>query len=249
MAAPNTGKIYTAVVLDWETGGLNPNKNGVTQIGMQAIRLDTFEIFASYKTYVKPYHYIDTLNKKVVRKKKDIEAEKAMLMEYDWEMMKKYTGITRDMMEEQGLELPQVVAEMVAFFESAQLTKGKSTLPIIIGQNIGFDIGFLQQVCAYTKTSLKNKVATAEGYNGLVIKTLDTIDLARLMFAANPKVSSYSLGLLCGQLDIDLIDAHDALADVEATGDVVRVLANKMRSSSGDGETMVKEKQRNTWRF
>ena len=45
MATPKTEQgIYTAVVLDFETGGLDCTRCACTQIAMQAVRLDAFEV-------------------------------------------------------------------------------------------------------------------------------------------------------------------------------------------------------------
>lgn len=253
MAVPKNDKIYTAIVLDFETGGVDSTKHGVTQVGMQAIRLDTFEVFASYKEYVTPYHKVELEKKKVVRKKKDVAAEEESgppLMEYDWAMCKRVTGITEEICEEKGLPLEQVVANMSEFCKKAHLSKSKDTLPIIVGQNIGFDIGFLEQMYAFTKQKIKGLVSGNDGFRGFTINTLDTINLARLMYANDPQVTSYKLGLIAEKLGVDLFDAHDAMADVEATGDIVRVLAQKMRAVGGtlEGETQ-KVKKRDHWGF
>lgn len=254
MAAPKAEKIYTAVVLDFETGcGSNhPQKTAVTQVGMQLIRLDTFEIVDSYSSYISMYHKQDVgPKKKVVRKKKDVvEEAEPEFMEYEWVKMKEYTGITEKILEDKGQPLETVVAEMVEFFKKSQLSKGKDTLPIIVGQNILFDIGFLHQIFTYTKQKLKGLVAGMEDFYGnYQPRLLDTLDLGRLMWANDKKVTSYALGMMSERLDIDLVDAHDALADVEATGDIVRVLANKMRSSGSGDQGNKKVKTREHWRF
>jgi len=253
MAAPEVNKIFTAIVLDFETGGLDPKKHGITQLGMQAIRLDTFEIIDSYKNYVIPYHKVEVGKKKaVVRKKKSEENDEPPLMEYDWNMTKKYTGITEEMCYDKGIPLEQLVADIVSFAEKSMLTKGRDTVPIVIGQNIRFDVGFIYQIFEFTKTKLKGVFAGVDGFYGWDLKTLDTTDLARLIWANNKSVTSYKLGDIAERLDIDLFDAHDAMGDVEATADIVRVSANRLRATGGTvdgGDVEEKKKTRNHWSF
>lgn len=56
MAAPAVEKkIYTGVGLDFETGGLDPVRCACTQIALEAIRLDTLEVFDCYTAYIAPY--------------------------------------------------------------------------------------------------------------------------------------------------------------------------------------------------
>ena len=56
MAAPKTEpKLYVGVALDFETGGLDCVKHACTQIAMQAVRFDTWEVFKQYVCYFSPY--------------------------------------------------------------------------------------------------------------------------------------------------------------------------------------------------
>lgn len=50
MAAPKVeAKIYTAIVLDFETGGLTCVDSACTQLAMQAVRMDTWEVIDRYE--------------------------------------------------------------------------------------------------------------------------------------------------------------------------------------------------------
>jgi len=58
---------------------------------------------------------------------------------------------------------------------------------------------------------------------------LDTVQRARFFFHEHPELprpASYSLGDLCAALDVPLVDAHDALADVRATAGIYRAMRN-----------------------
>lgn len=250
MAAPKQDKIYTAIVLDFETGGTDPQKDAATQLAMHAVRLDTFEVFAKYNTYFEMYCAPEKKTKTIKRKKKSEVDEGPQYMGYDWEMMKKYTGITKKMLEDHGRELPVIVDEIIEFAKKAQLTKGKDTPPIIVGQNIGFDVGFLYQIFDFAGKSMKGAFAGADGYHGFLPHTIDTINLGRLMLDGDKSVTSYKLEVFAEKMEIDLVDAHDADADVEATNEILKGFASRLRSGDGTGlKKAARAKTRDHWNF
>lgn len=247
-------KIFTAIVLDFETGGLDCTKHAITQIGAMAIRLDTFEVLESFKTYITPYPKQDLNQKKKIRKKKDLqeEKEKVEYLEYGWVMMKEKTGITEDMLYgEEAMTLEDAMSAFIAFIQRADLCKVKGTRPIIIGQNASFDISFLEQIFAYVKPEigLDKLFSGVKGINGFIINQMDSLNLGRMMFSEDKTIDSYSLELLAERLGIDLCDAHDALGDVEATADVIRVLTERMRSGNGTSSQIHKVKTREHFKF
>ncbi|OGC81899.1 MAG: hypothetical protein A2788_01005 [Candidatus Abawacabacteria bacterium RIFCSPHIGHO2_01_FULL_46_8] len=80
---------------------------------------------------------------------------------------------------------------------------------IIVGHNIGFDLGFLRT-------------------HGIEIgseRALDTMDLASILL---PKQESYALEILCKELKFACRSTHRALADVEATGELFQHLVEKL---------------------
>ena len=57
MAAPvEKGNVITAIVYDFETGGLDCTRCAATQISLHAVRLDTFEVMEKYSAYIYPYN-------------------------------------------------------------------------------------------------------------------------------------------------------------------------------------------------
>jgi hypothetical protein len=48
-------KIFTGISLDFETGSLDCTTGAVTQVAMQAVRLDTLETTGRYVEYIAPY--------------------------------------------------------------------------------------------------------------------------------------------------------------------------------------------------
>lgn len=241
MAAPkNEPKIYTGIGLDFETSGLDCVKHACTQLAMQAVRFDTWEIFDSYVAYFKPYEKQElggAPKRKVLRTRQELEKEEQKLMEYQQEALT-YSGITMDTLYNQGADLKVIACDMIEFGKKATLTAGKQTKPVLIGQNITFDIGFVQQLMCYAglmKEFEKTFAGHHDFYGNFHPKYIDTIDLGRLCFADDPMMTSYKLELIAQRLGIELDDAHDAGADVTATLNVAIVCSNRLRNNSSGG--------------
>ena len=250
MAAPAVeNRIYTAIGLDFETGGLDPVRCACTQIALEAIRLDTLEVFDRYAAYIAQYckQELGAARRKVLRSKHEL-AQPTERMDYEPRALE-YSGITMERLEAQGVDLKEVAGAVLRFAERATLSKGTQCKPVLIGQNITFDIGFLTQLMSYaglTKEYEKTFAGKTDFYGNFQPLYLDTILLARLALAADTGVTSYKLELLAERLGIELDDAHDAGADVAATLEIVRVCAARMRNSEGAvTETAPKEKTRN----
>lgn len=252
MAVPKTeAKIYTGIALDFETGGLDCIKHACTQIALQAVRFDTWEVFNQYVAYFLPYEKQDlggTAKRKILRTKYELERSKSNpLMEYE-NVALTYSGITMDMLYKMGVDYLKIAKEIIEFGSQATLSKGMQTKPILIGQNITFDIGFLQQLMNYanlTKEFEKTFAGHKDFYGNFQPHYVDTIDLARFAFAHDPAVTSYKLELISEHLGIELDDAHDAAADVTATINVASVCSNRLRNNEGgDGGLVKKEKTR-----
>ena len=149
MAAPTvTPKIYTALVLDFETGGLDCTQAACTQVAVQAVRLDTWEVLERYVSYIAPYNRQETAGarRKVLRSRREVEQEDAgILMDYGATALE-YSGITLETLRSRGLPLKEVASEVIAIARRAALSKGAQCKPVLMGQNITFDIGFLQQM-------------------------------------------------------------------------------------------------------
>lgn len=250
MAAPAVeNRIYTAIGLDFETGGLDPVRCACTQIALEAIRLDTLEVFDRYAAYIAQYckQELGAARRKVLRSKHEL-AQPTERMDYEPRALE-YSGITMERLEAQGVDLKEVAGAVLRFAERATLSKDTQCKPVLIGQNITFDIGFLTQLMSYaglTKEYEKTFAGKTDFYGNFQPLYLDTILLARLALAADTGVTSYKLELVAERLGIELDDAHDAGADVAATLEIVRVCAARMRNSEGAvTETAPKEKTRN----
>ena len=228
-----------AFTLDFETGGLNCQDCACTQIAMHAVRIDTFEVLDRYVMYIAPYAKKEFLGgKKTVKKKTDMVES----MKYEDRALE-YSAITMEMLRSQGVDLKEVAEGCVAFMAKHK-TGGRNKAPFLIGQNIVFDIGFLQQLMEYggqAKEYAKVLRGSIDFYGNFQPTYVDTILLAQLAFANNPDVTSYKLELIAERLGIELIDAHDADADVAATTNVCAVLSKRMRNENGgDGAELSK---------
>lgn len=250
MAIFNTEpKIYTGVVLDFETGGLDCVKHACTQIAMQAVRFDTWEVFNQYVSYFLPYKKQElggAPKRKVLKSKYDLaQNDNSPLMEYE-NVALSYSGITMDMLYKMGVDFQKIASEIIDFGKQATLSKGMQAKPVLVGQNIQFDIGFLQQLMNYAN-AIKEFEKTFAGhkdfYNNFQPHFIDTIDLARLTFANDPQVTSYKLELIAERLGIDLDDAHDAAADVTATVNIASVCSGRLRNSEGGAASVVKKEK------
>lgn len=249
-------RIYTAIGLDFETGGLDATKNACTQIALQTIRLDTFEIIDSYVKYITPYNKQDigSPKRKVLRSRHEMVADmQGEQMEYEQAALD-YSGITMEMLIKMGVDIKEVAKDIIEFAKRASLSKGAQFKPILIGQNIVFDIAFLQQLMNYAglvKEFEKVFSGKKDFYGNFQPHYIDTIDLARLTFANDPTISSYKLELIAERLGLELDDAHDADADVGATLDIVHVLSDRLRNNdtSLGGQMNKREKTRSYFKI
>lgn len=251
MAAPKEkSKIITAIVLDFETGCGSCQESGATQLSAHAVRLDTFEVIGKFNRYIKPYSKVNLkAGRKVLVSK--YEKDDVEPMFYDEDKMRTYTGITMDLLNLRGVRLEDVCDEFIDFVKESTLDTSKNCKPFLVGQNVLFDIGFLQQIMVFTKrwVQLTKAIRCEKDFWGNVQPYyVDTILFSQLALSHKKTQNSWSLSFLTEALGINLEDAHDADADVAATEDVLRVLTKRMRNegannNSGDGIVEVKKER------
>ncbi|WP_289764425.1 3'-5' exonuclease [uncultured Duncaniella sp.] len=158
-----------------------------------------------------------------------------------------YSGITMDVLRSQGADIQAIAGEVIAFAKRNTLSGGKQCKPVLIGQNIAFDIGFLQQMMNYAGlvSEFEKTFAGAKDYYGnFQPHYIDTLHMGRLAFAADEEVTSYKLELIASRLGVELDDAHDASADVTATLDILGVYASRLRNGEGGTGAMVQKKEK-----
>ena len=240
MTAPiEKTNIITAIVYDFETGGLDCQKSAATQISLHAVRLDTFEVMEKYQAYIYPYNKKENPDKpKKKTLKSKYETEECELMEYGQKALE-YSAITMDMLYSMGKPIEIVCREICDFIERNTMPVVASNKPFMIGHNPLFDKGFMQQIMIYsglwnefTKLVRGNK----DFWGNFQPANLDTIILSQLAFDNDKSVNTWKLEAMAEKFGIDLDDAHDADADVTATREVVRTVTARIRNSNGDQE-------------
>ena len=245
-------KIYVGIGLDFETGGLECQDCACTQIALQAIRLDTWEILERYVAYLSPYcrKETGTAKRKILRTRQEQKQEEnSELMKYDAAALN-YSGITMEQLYAQGVDLKAVATSTLDLARRNTLSKGQQCKPILIGQNIPFDIGFLQQLMNYAglvSDFEKTFAGTKDYYGNFQPYYIDTLFLGRLAFAHDPEVTSYKLELMAARLGVELDDAHDAAADVTATLDVTGAYAGRLRNAEGGRISTEKQERTRTY--
>ena len=148
MAPKTEQKIYVGIGLDFETGGLDCRECACTQIALQAVRFDTWQVFDRYQAYIAPYGKQDAglPRRKVLRTRHEQAKEPEYVpMKYEQTALD-YSAITMEMLRTQGVDMKKVAGEVIAFAKRSTLSKGYQCKPVLVGQNIAFDIGFLQQL-------------------------------------------------------------------------------------------------------
>lgn len=212
MAPQTEQKIYVGIGLDFETGGLDCRECACTQIALQAVRFDTWQVFDRYQAYIAPYGKQDAglPRRKVLRTRHEqAKGQEYVPMKYEQAALD-YSAITMEMLRTQGMDMKKVAGEVIAFAKRATLSKGNQCKPVLVGQNIAFDIGFLQQLVNYAGLAAefeKTFSGSRDYYGNFQPHYIDTLALGRLAFAADPEVTSYKLELVASRLGVELDDA------------------------------------------
>ena len=248
MAPKTEQKIYTGIGLDFETGGLDCRECACTQVSLQAVRLDTWQVMERYEAYIAPYRRQDAglPKKKVLRTRREQALEENVPMKYE-QVALDYSGITMDMLRSRGADIRQVAENIIAFARRNTLSGGRQCKPVLIGQNTAFDVGFLQQMMNYAGLAAEFEKAfagTRDYYGNFQPHYIDTLHVGRLAFAADTEVTSYKLELIAPRLGVELDDAHDAAADVTATLDILGVYASRLRNAESSAAGMVQKKEK-----
>lgn len=239
-------KIFTAIGLDFETGGLDCTRCACTQIAVQAIRLDTLEIFDRYTKYIAPYHKqeLGAAKRKILKTKREL-SQPPERMDYEQAALD-YSDISMDTLIDQGADMKEVASDIIRFAGNSALSKGAQCKPVLIGQNILFDVGFLTQLMNYaglTKEYEKAFAGKKDFYGNFQPLYLDTIVLSRLALAGDSTMTSYKLEMIAQRMGVELDDAHDADADIAATLDIVRVLSGRMRNNESSPSGLTKHEK------
>jgi DNA polymerase-3 subunit epsilon len=132
-------------------------------------------------------------------------------------------------------ESPSIVfKEVCELFKKYTLGRNK---PILVGHNWrNFDSQFLEEFFNFFKQDL---------YQYTEKFCYDTMWMARSKWPRD--ISNYKLGSCCEKANVELIDAHEALADTLATTELFKFFIQSLRSE-GNNEVTTK-KFRHTFQF
>lgn len=201
------------IILDCETGGFDNKKNPITQIALLEIDNNLKEI-NRFETYIKPYN--------------DLEITSSALAVTGLKM----TDINN------GVDFKEAVKLITLFFKENMPSKHPMNRPVIIGHNLDFDIGFIEELFRLAKKDFSD------------IRNRNPIDTQTLMKMLMPNITSLALGKCCEEMGISLPDAHKAMNDVVATTDLFRAIVNRMKNSTSKGVKQTEQiKSRQTFQF
>lgn len=206
-------RIDNFIVLDFETGGRSATNN--LAIEFAAIWVDSYDFreIDRYSALILPYSDILTI---------EAEALEA-------------NGITIEEIAMQGVELSQVVSNIISKTMNCNKNKSRGKKTVIVGQNASFDISFLQQIFHATKQDLSKIFTGSKDYFGNFQPTyIDTLYLGRTKYATDLDKTSFNLSSLAQYEQIDLVNAHRAMADVESTLSVFMSYVLSMRNNSAE---------------
>jgi DNA polymerase III epsilon subunit-like protein len=203
------------IVIDSETGGIpSKGKEAFTDIALTELALvvvsQGLEIIHQDSWLIKPY-------------KEDLIFEKAAEIA---------SGISRKMVEEQGLEL-EVVHKAV----QSVLKKYKfgSKLPTVVFHNMKFDIPFLVNMFEFCKDDFTKYVKD---------EPEDTLKWSRMCWQESV---NYKLGTCCLNAGVTLVDAHRALSDSLATARLWIYFQNNLRGNNKSASSTPIKKFRDTF--
>lgn len=180
-------------VFDIETGGLNKAKHAITEIAVVMVDFPTLEIIGTWSSLIKPYRGV-----------------------YYTQEAADVSGISRDLLEEEGLPIEEVANNFLDFIDEYR----DGSKPILAGHNIDkFDIPFIE-------AQLLSKIGRKVGQTFNKEVTFDTMKMARAVWVES---TDYRLPTCCANFNHLIEQAHRALPDTEANAKLLIDILNRMR--------------------
>lgn len=222
MAAKATvHKVTPYIIIDFETGGLEMDKCGLTEIGMISIKGDTLEKINEYETLIAPHQ--------IMRNGVWVNAE------YH-EGAQKVTGLYRDKLISEGKDMDQVAEEVQAFFIEANIYKSRTGYkPVIIAHNAQFEVKCLQNMAAGRFDLSKYLHGSEDFFGNFAPHYIDTLDLAKLIWAPNTRQTAYKLADVMDRAGIPLYDGHRAMNDVRPSTQFFEYVLRLLRVAEKSG--------------
>lgn len=143
-----------------------------------------------------------------------------------------YTGITIEKLKEHGVEIKSIYKSLVEEFKKSSTNKRTGKV-YLLGHNIGFDQSFLEYIF---------KAHGDDIYKHVQDSSIDTLSLARAMWAHDSTMSKFDLETCCNKVGIELIDAHDAMNDVIATLELYKYFVGVLQSNRSNMDHIYKDR-------
>lgn len=221
----NEHKATPFVIADFETGGRDPKKNPITEIGLLALKGDTLEEIGRYNALIKPYD-----------PKLEYTEEAANI-----------TGLTEKKLEKEGKLLSVVQEEVIKFLQDANVHNSKTQhKPVLIAHNASFELAYFQHFFEYngkSKELPKLMQGMEDYYDNYVLSYVDTIHIAKFIWGGNIKMKSFNLEAVCDRATIALPDGHRAMNDVIPTTELIRQVIKMLRTFESGGGSIDAEGQ------
>lgn len=200
------------ISIDCETGGLDKStemhasKFPITEIALISYSGTSWDEISRYTTYIKgqkkePNKTFENYIKGYAGYDDDLCYTKGAL---------DHTNVTVEKLEKEGKDYKLVVKELCQEFAKA---KNGRMLPILVGQNITYDIPFINYLFTYANVDLSKYISGYyDHFDTFQPHFIDTMWMARMIWE-----DRNSLGDIASKLGIQMFDAHQALNDVVAT--------------------------------
>lgn len=204
-------RVDNYLIFDFETGGKVASKN--LAIEFAGIWIDSYDFreIDRYEDLILPYSDALTI-------------EQAAL---------DANGIALEEIAEFGVELDVVVKTIIEKTVKCNEGKMRGKKTILVGQNVIFDIPFLQQIFKVTKQDLSKYFTGDKDYFGNFSPTyMDTLFMGRNRHAQDEQKIAFGLKELCQYEDIDLTNSHRAMPDTESTKELFIKFMTALRGDS-----------------
>jgi len=190
--------MHNFFVIDLETAGMDEAVNPIMELAIVVIDGIKLEVLEEYSTYVQPYLDEPEYNQKAI----DTH------------------GITRKVVEEQGIPIAQVVKDMLALQKKYKgRGKGNKDFPMFVAHNASFERRFLQMLFAQCDKYL---------YDFFHVHMEDTMMMWRVKYPHKMA----SLNAAARDVGLELDDAHRALNDTRTTALLYKWLIGQLRNDT-----------------
>lgn len=229
-------KVDNYIVLDTETGGLNTLLCPVTEVGFVVLDSDSLVEVSRYDEYVKVIDPVVTDDAGLKQLEKENNYPKTTYVGgYLSEEAIEKTGIKPETLSMKGIDVKVVVDGCINLFESAKTGSSRYSKPVIVGHNIGFDIGFMSYMFKSCRKDLSKYIAgNTDSSGNWYPNYIDTITWVK---CKDTSLNSYGLRGVAETMGVELSNAHRAITDVLATAQVFRLMVNNMRSDTNTQQT------------